>query len=271
MEEIFGYLSAILIGVSLGLLGGGGSILSIPVLAYLFHVDEKLATAYSLFIVGATAAVGGIKQARKGLVNWRIVIIFGVPALIGLTIVRRLVIPNLPEDLFQVGSIMITRRILMFGLFALLMIPAAFSMLKKRNMEEQPDSNEVNYNYPLIVTASFLLGMILGFVGAGGGFLLIPILVFFGKLPMKEAVATSLVIIALNSLIGFIISDAFTQPIDWKFLGMVTGLALVGIFIGTHLSQFINGVSLRRYFGYFIILIAIFIFYMEFFIKNNTI
>ncbi len=269
MEEILGYLSAILIGVCLGLLGGGGSILSIPVLAYLFNVDEKLATAYSLFIVGATAAVGGFRQAKKGLVNWRIVLIFGVPALIGLTLVRRLLIPNLPEELFHLGGITITRRILMFGLFALLMIPAAFSMLKKREMKDEM-KNDANseFNLPLIITSSVLLGAILGFVGAGGGFLLIPILVFFAKLPMKSAVATSLVLIAINSLLGFLIGDAFTQPIDWKFLGIVTGLALVGIYIGTHLSQFINGKSLRKSFGYFIIIMAIFIFYMEFFVKN---
>ncbi len=264
MEEIFGYLSAVFIGLCLGLLGGGGSILSIPVLAYLFGLDERLATAYSLFIVGATAMVGGVRQAKKGLVNWQMVWVFGIPALIGLAVVRRIILPQLPEELFTMGEFTVTRRIAMFGLFAVLMIPAAYSMIFGR---EEPKQEEIDgvCNYPVVITSSFLLGALLGFVGAGGGFMLIPVLVYFGKLPMKEAVATSLVLIALNSLLGFFIGDAFTQAIDWQFLGLVTGLALVGIYIGTHLTNFIDGNALKKYFGYFVLSMAVLIFYMEFF------
>lgn len=264
--EIFGYISALIIGISLGLIGGGGSILAVPVLAYLFSVNEKVATAYSLFIVGSSALVGGLKQHFKGLVDWRTAVVFGIPAIIGVTIVRHYVVPALPDVLFTVSDFDFTRRMAMFGLFAALMIPAAFSMLKEK--KERQVTGKVKYNYPLILLEGLVVGAITGMIGAGGGFLIIPALVILANVEMKVAVATSLIIIAFKSLMGFFLGDAFTMEIDWQFLAIFTGLSLIGIFIGSYLGNFIDGKKLKKGFGYFIFVMAIFIFYMEFFVKQ---
>jgi len=263
--EIFGFACALLIGIILGLIGGGGSILAVPVLAYLFSIEEKAATAYSLFIVGSSAAVGGIRQHLKGFVDWRTAIVFGIPAIIGVSLIRKFVVPSLPDIIFTVNDFEFTRRMVMFGLFAVLMIPAALSMLKKKEIKED-EKSVIKYNYPLIIIEGILVGAITGLIGAGGGFLIIPALVILANVKMKVAVGTSLIIIAVKSLIGFFLGDAFTMEIDWQFLLIFTFLSLIGIFIGSYLSNFIDGKKLKIGFGYFIILMAIFIFYMEFFI-----
>lgn len=267
--EVLGYISALAIGVSLGIIGGGGSILAVPVLAYLFSIDEKAATAYSLFIVGASALVGGVKQHRNGYVDWRTAFVFGIPSILGVTLVRYFVIPALPELLFTIGDFEFTRRMGMFGFFALLMIPAAFSMLKENNKIDINKNQKTKYNYPLIVLEGLLVGGITGLIGAGGGFLIIPALVILAKVEMKVAVGTSLIIIAFKSLLGFFLGDALTMSIDWAFLALFTGLSFVGIFIGSYLSNFINGEKLKKAFGYFIFVMAIFIFYMEFKVKHQ--
>lgn len=266
--EIFGYLSALIIGIVLGLIGGGGSILAVPVLAYLFSVDEKIATAYSLFIVGASALVGGIKQHLKGYVDWRTALVFGIPSIIGVTLVRYYVIPALPEAIFTLNNFAFTRRMIMFGLFAVLMVPAAISMLRGRRETTIKDQSAVTYNYPLILAEGLVVGGITGFIGAGGGFLIIPALVLFANVQMKIAIGTSLVIIAFKSLLGFFMGDALTMEIDWVFLAAFTSLSFAGIFIGSYLSNFIDGNKLKKGFGYFILVMAVFIFYMEFFVKH---
>lgn len=266
--HIFGFISALIIGISLGLIGGGGSILAVPVLAYLFSVNEKVATAYSLFIVGASALVGGWKQHLKGYVDWRTAIVFGIPAIIGVTLVRHYLVPILPDVLFQIGDFEFTRRMGMFGLFAFLMIPAAFSMLKNKTEAVGKVGGEVKYNYPLILLEGLLVGGITGLIGAGGGFLIIPALVILANVEMKVAVGTSLIIIAIKSLMGFFLGDAFTMDIDWQFLLIFTSLSFLGIFIGSYASNYINGEKLKKGFGYFILVMAVFIFYMEFFLSH---
>ena len=266
--EVFGYFCALAIGVSLGLIGGGGSILAVPVLAYLFSVNEKIATAYSLFIVGASALIGGIKQHYKGYVNWKIASVFGIPAIIGVTIVRKFVVPVLPEVLITIQGFEFTRRMAMFGLFAILMIPAAISMLKgKKEIIDNANKN-TTYNYQLIVLEGLFVGLITGLIGAGGGFIIIPALVILANLDMKTAIGTSLIIIALKSLLGFFLGDAFTLEIDWIFLSIFTLISFIGIFIGSYLNNFIDGKKLKKGFSYFIFAMAIFIFYMEFFVKQ---
>ncbi|MFI2743173.1 sulfite exporter TauE/SafE family protein [Zhouia sp. PK063] len=269
--HILGYLGALLIGLSLGLIGGGGSILAVPVLAYLFAVNEQVATAYSLFIVGSSSLLGGIKQHLKGFVQWKTAFLFGVPAIFSVTIVRHLLIPALPENLFSVGDFVVTRRLAMFGLFALLMIPAAISMLKTCKNEKVKSHLESPSFAQLALLAfeGLVIGFITGFIGAGGGFLIIPALVMLAKLEMKEAVGTSLIIIALNSLVGFFLGDVFTIAIDWFFLIRFTALSYVGIFLGSYLGNFIDGKRLKKAFGYFIIVMAAFIFYMELVVKHS--
>ncbi len=261
--QIFGYFSALIIGVSLGLIGGGGSILAVPVLAYLFSINEKAATAYSLFIVGTSALLGGWKQHLKGFVDWKTAIVFGIPAIIGVTLVRHYVVPAMPAILFEYDGFVFTRRMAMFGLFAVIMVPAAYSMLKKEKIKE--GTGAVRYNYGLILAEGLIVGGITGMIGAGGGFLIIPALVILANVEMKVAIGTSLIIIAIKSLMGFFLGDALTMEVDWKFLGLFTALSFIGIFLGSYLSTFIDGKKLKKGFGYFILVMAIFIFYMEFF------
>jgi len=256
---------ALLIGISLGLIGGGGSILAVPVLAYLFSLDEKVATAYSLFIVGVASLVGGIRQNRNKNVDWRTAIVFGIPAIISVWIVRHYVIPVLPDILFNLGNFELTRRMGMFGLFSLLMIWAAWSMLS--NKKRKGGTGEVKYNYSLILLEGLIVGAITGFVGAGGGFLIIPALVVLANLEMKKAIGTSLIIIAFKSILGFLLGDALTTTIDWNFLLGFSAITIVGIFLGVYIGKFIDGKLLKKGFGSFIILMAVFIFIMEFVIK----
>ena len=260
--EIVGYSMALLIGVSLGLIGGGGSILAVPVLAYLFGLDEKLATAYSLFVVGSAALVGGFRQYKNGHVDVRTAAVFGAPAVLGVWGVRQFVVPMLPDVLLVVEGFEFTRRMGMFGLFSVLMIWAAYSMLSPK--ERKSGSGAVNYNYPLILLEGLIVGALTGMVGAGGGFLIIPALVMFANLQIKRAIGTSLVIIAFKSLLGFLLSDALTAAIDWPFLLQFTGIAVLGIFAGVGFGKFIDASKLKRGFGYFIIAMACFIFTMEF-------
>ncbi len=264
--EIAGYIMALLIGITLGLIGGGGSILAVPVLAYMFHLDEKIATGYSLFIVGTAALVGGARQSKKGCVDWRTAIVFGLPAIIGVWIIRHYVIPILPNVLFTVGELDFTRRMGMLGLFALLMFLAAYAMLN--DTERNSGTGEVTYNYPLIIIEGLIVGGLTGFVGAGGGFLIIPALVLIANLEIKTAIGTSLIIIALKSLLGFFMGDALVMDIDWGFLFVFTSIAVAGIFLGIYINQYIDGRKLKKGFGYFIIVMAVFIFAMEFLIQQ---
>jgi hypothetical protein len=226
--ETLGYFMALFIGISLGLFGGGGSILAVPVLAYLFSLDEKVATAYSLFIVGFGALVGGLKQNRNNNVDWRTAVVFGIPALIGVWIVRLYVIPELPDILFNIGDFSISRRMGMFGVFLVLMFAAAYSMLN--NNVRKGGTGNIIYNYPLILIEGLVIGAVTGLVGAGGGFIIIPALVVLTNLEIKKAIGTSLIIIAFKSILGFFLGDFLIMSIDWNFLVAFTTITIIGIF-----------------------------------------
>ena len=263
--EILGYVMALIIGVSLGLIGSGGSILALPVLAYIFSYDEKIATAYSLFIVGTAALVGGLKQYQKKNVDLKTAIIFGIPAITGVWLIRHFVIPILPNELFVMGGFEVTRRMGMFGLFSILMLFAAYYMIMEN--EKKGGSGIIKYNYPLITLEGLIVGAVTGLVGAGGGFLIIPTLVLLTNLEIKKAIGTSLIIIALKSLSGFFLGDALTMLIDWYFILSFTIITIIGILIGVLVGKHINGEKLKKGFGYFVFLMAVFIFIMEFIIK----
>lgn len=260
--EYIGYLASILIGISLGLIGGGGSILTVPVLVYLFAVDAVTATAYSLFIVGLTSAVGSFDYFRKRLVNIRTAIVFGLPSIVAVFLTRAYVVPAIPKEIFSVGEFIVTKSILLMLLFAVLMIAASYSMIKKDKKPAAETSGEQQFNYPLILMEGLVVGALTGLVGAGGGFLIIPALVVLSKLPMKEAVGTSLVIIAAKSLIGFF-GEGGETVIDWGFLAIVSAFAIGGIFVGTALSKRIDGAKLKPAFGWFVLVMGIYIILKE--------
>jgi uncharacterized protein len=264
--EIIGYIASVFIGISLGLIGGGGSILTVPVLVYLFGINPVLATAYSLFIVGATSLVGAIPKYKKGLVNIKTALIFGTPAIAAVYATRKLIVPAIPEELFTLSGFTVTKPVLMMLLFAVLMVVASYSMIKGKNEDDDENNGEQKFNYPLILIEGTVVGILTGLVGAGGGFLIIPALVLLSKLPMKEAVGTSLVIIAAKSLIGFL-GDVGLQTTDWKLLITITVLAIAGIFIGNTLSKKISGNQLKKGFGWFVLVMGIYIIVKELFLK----
>jgi uncharacterized membrane protein YfcA len=255
---IIGFSAAILIGVSLGLIGGGGSILTVPVLVYILGVDPVLATAYSLFVVGSTSLVGAGTYMKKGLVNYKTALVFAIPSFIAVFLTRKFLVPALPDPLFTVGEAIITKNIGIMVFFALIMLAASFSMIKGKKGGDVADEEEVKFNFPIIALEGSVVGVITGIVGAGGGFLIIPALVLLAKLPMKMAVGTSLLIIAAKSLIGFL-GDLSSQTIDWQMLLIFTSLSIVGIFIGSALSKKINEKILKTGFGWFVLVMGIYI------------
>ncbi len=259
--EIAGYIASICIGLVLGILGGGGSILSIPILVYLFHIDAVLASAYSLFIVGLTSLVGIVPKYKEHLVNIKTGILFGIPSILTIFITRKWIVPLIPDILWHSDSFIFTKRFLILGLFAVLMILASVSMLRGRK-EIQNDNHR--FRTVLILLEGILIGLLTGIVGAGGGFLIIPALVLLTGLPFKTAVGTSLFIIAINSLSGFL-GDVFNYSIDWIFLLTITALAIAGILIGNAFSKKIKPDNLRIIFGWFILVMGVWILSKELF------
>jgi uncharacterized protein len=269
--EFFGFLFAILIGISLGLIGGGGSILTVPVLVYLFKIEPVTATAYSLFIVGATSLVGVLPKYQQRLVQFKTALVFGAPAIAAVFVTRKYLIPAIPDVLFSNGFLVFTKSILTMIVFALLMITASVSMIRDKRDEKEENVGIQKFNYPLILLEGCVVGILTGFVGAGGGFLIIPALVLLSKLPIKMAIGTSLVIIAAKSLIGFL-GDLSLQshhstinnpPFNWTFLLTFTTLSVAGIFIGSFLSKKIEGNRLKVAFGWFVLAMGIYIILKE--------
>ena len=255
---IIGFAAAIVIGISLGLIGGGGSILTVPVMVYILDIDPVLATAYSLFVVGSTSLVGAGTYMKKGLVNYKTALVFAVPSFIAVFLTRKFLVPALPDPLFSIGEAMITKNIGIMVFFALIMLAASYSMIFAKKCVDCDEDDPVVFNFPMIALEGSVVGVITGIVGAGGGFLIIPALVLLAKLPMKMAVGTSLLIIAAKSLIGFL-GDLSTQTIDWQLLLIFTGLSIVGIFIGSALSKKINEKVLKTGFGWFVLIMGIYI------------
>ena len=265
--EYVGYFTSILIGVALGLIGGGGSILTVPVLVYLMAIEPVAATSYSLFIVGLTSGVGSVGYFKKGLVNIKTAVVFGIPSIIAVFTTRALIVPAIPKEVFTIGDFIVTKSILMMLLFAILMIAASYSMIKKDKKTNIDDKEEEQkFNYPLILIEGAVVGILTGLVGAGGGFLIIPALVILSKLPMKEAVGTSLVIIAAKSIIGFF-GESDETVTDWQFLFTISAFAIIGIFIGTALSKKIDGAELKPAFGWFVLVMGIYIITKELFLN----
>lgn len=263
--EIAGYLAAVLIGVSLGLIGGGGSILTVPVFVYLLHVQPVLATTYSLFVVGSCSLVGGARAYSKKLIDFHVVWYFGLPSLLSVFIVRLFVLPLIPDHLFTIGGLEVTKDVFLMVLFALLMLAAAVSMIRSNGRQPTPAIQKERTGALLV--QGLLIGAVTGLLGAGGGFLIIPALVLISRLPMKIAVGSSLTIMAISSFFGFF-STLSHYTINWLQLLVFTAIAVLGIFAGTALSEKIPGQSLKKGFGWFVLAIGLFILVRELFFRG---
>jgi uncharacterized protein len=264
--EFIGYGVSILIGVVLGLMGGGGSILSIPVLVYLFGVEPVMATAYSLFIVGTTSFVAAIPKYKEHLVNLKTGFLFGIPSILSMFITRKWIVPALPDPLFTTQSFSLSKGDFILGLFAVLMVLASFSMIRGNQQKSHPRLVAV-VKWHWVVLQGILIGFLTGLVGAGGGFLIIPALVLLTGLNIKVAVGTSLFIIAINSLMGFA-GDLLNHAMDWPLLIKITALAIAGTFIGNSFSRKISQEKLKKGFGWFTLAVGAWILVKEFVING---
>lgn len=264
--ELIGYILALLVGVSLGLIGSGGSILSLPILVYVMSVPTVEATAYSLFIVGSTAVFSSIQYAQQKLIDYKTAVIFGIPSILAVYISRKFIVPQIPEIIGTFGNFQFTKSIAMMLLFALVMLLASLSMIKSGKKKENIEK-AVHLNLPLIAIEGLLVGTLTGLVGAGGGFLIIPALTLLAGLPMKKAIGTSLIIIAMKSLLGFI-GDIETQSnMDWMLLIAFTSLSIIGSLLGYQLAKKTDGGKLKILFAYVVMAMGIYIIMKELFIK----
>lgn len=259
---IAGYISALFIGILLGLIGSGGSILAVPVLVYLMKINPVMATTCSLFIVGMTSLTGGINAFIKKQVDFETVTEFGIPSIFSVFITRHYFLPAIPAHLFYIGHLEVTKDNLLMLLFGLLMFIAGFFILNDTNNNEGNVKEARRDRVLHLVCAGILTGIVTGLSGAGGGFLIIPILVVFLRLPMKSAVGTSLMIVAINSLFGFLFSlKQFS--FDWQLLGLFTIIAMIGIFIGSRFSDKVPANLLKKIFGVFVLVMATYIIIRE--------
>lgn len=262
--EILGYFLAALVGISLGLIGSGGSILMVPILVYVFALNPVLATSYSLFVVGSTALVGAFNNYRKGLVSIKTALLFGLSSVTTVFITRRLIMPRIPETLFSIGTFQVKHDTATMILFAVLMLAASFAMIKEGKKTTVAEIHTTSTDTIKLLLFGILVGLTTGFLGAGGGFLIIPALVLILKIPMKKAVGTSLLIIALNSLIGFT-GDLSHIDINWNFLLSISLIAVAGIFIGGAFAKKIPAQKLKKAFGWFVLLMGGYIIIKELF------
>ena len=259
--EIAGYIASLFIGVSLGLIGGGGSILTVPVLVYLFDIAPGLAISYSLFVVGSTSFIGSLNNYRKGLVDFKTALLFGISSVITVFITRKLIIPRI-SDQIQFGNYSIPFSVVTMVLFAVIMLLASIKMIRAKPIKEE--NTQIHKSFFILLLYGIGIGLITGFLGAGGGFLLIPALVLILKLPMKKAIGTSLLIIALNSSVGFI-ADTGHYKIEWNFLLTISAIAIGGVLLGGLLSKKIQGDKLKKGFGWFVLIMGIYIIIKEVF------
>ena len=264
--ELLGYFAAIVIGLVMGLIGGGGSILSVPIFVYVFGFDPITATTLSLFVVGVTSLVGSVGFMKEKLIDFQTALIFGIPSVLGVLFSRRLVLPHLPDYIVNRWGITITRDMFLLLLFAILMLIASSKMIRKT---ERPSGRKENgHNYTILISQGLLVGIITGLIGAGGGFLIVPALVMLIGLPMKRAVATSLIIIAMNSILGFLSTMKMVAH-DWTFLTIFTSLSVVGIFVGIGVATKIDGRKLKPIFGWIVLVMGLFIIIKEIFFKQQ--
>lgn len=266
--ELLGYIASILIGLSLGMVGSGGSILTVPVLVYLMGVNPLLATTSSLFIVGITSLVGGIRAYIKKQVDFKAVTEFGIPSIFSIFITRHYILPELPGHLFTIGNLNVSKEMFLMVVFAILMLAASLVMIRSHETKKIVRNQEKDRHEKVLplMLLGLCIGVITGLLGAGGGFLIIPTLVLFLKIPMKTAIGTSLLIVAVNSLFGFLFSLKQFQY-NWTLIILFTLFSIAGLFIGSKLAEKVSGSSLKKGFGWFVLVMGIYIIIKEIFLR----
>ena len=253
-SEIVGYASALLVGLVIGLAGGGGSILTVPIFVYVFGISPVLATTYSLFVVGITSLVGSVAHLWQRRVDLRVTLAFALPSFVSVYLSRRFLLPLLPDPLIQIGSITLPKGQAILYFFVVVMVLAARAMIRN-DRPERGEARDGRPRYGSLALDGLAVGLLTGTIGAGGGFLIVPMLVLLASLPIGRAVATSVLIIAVNSFVGFL-GDVQHTTLNWQFLLPFTGLSVIGIFIGLSVSRFVKPEKLKKGFGWFVLTVA---------------
>jgi uncharacterized membrane protein YfcA len=252
------------IGLSLGFIGAGGSILTIPVFVYILKKDPLSSSVYSMFVVGIASMAGAIESIYNKMVDFRAMLMFGIPSIAGVLIARRLIFPSVPAELFSIGSFTLSKNILFMLCLALLMSLSAIRMLKgpvNKSEAAQVEQPAI----PALVLRGLLVGILAGLLGVGGGFLIVPALYFLAGLPVKRAIGTALLIITFNALFGFFTSFQSIN-LEWPLLIKFSCGAVLGILIGTKLSSKMPGERVKKIFGYCVLCMSFYIVYKQFFI-----
>lgn len=257
-SSLVGYAAALLIGALLGVVGGGGAILTLPVLVYAYAIGPGVATMYSLFVVGTTSAIGAARYARDGLIDYGAALRFALPAFVAIHLVRNVLVPRIPDTIALPGEMSILKDTIVVGVLVVAMVMSAYGMLRRKPALAQSSEGppETRRRAARSMARGFGVGLLTGFVGAGGGFLLVPALALVEKLPMKRAVATSLFVIAANSLFGFLIDIISGKTVAWPMLLTFTGLASLGILVGIRFARRLSENRVRTFFGWFLVLVA---------------
>lgn len=254
-----------MVGVVLGLLGAGGSILAIPILRYGVGLDTVTATAYSMFVVGMTALAGSARFIREKKINYRAVLIFSIISIPFVWLTRQYFIYLIPEKIFEISGLAVGRNLIIMTIFGAAMIAASVSMIKGSIPEETYHEEAVPY-IKLVIT-SVILGLFTGLVGAGGGFMIVPALVLILKIPVKEAIGTSLMIIAVTTLIGFT-GNIGKIGIDWGFLIPFALIMVAGTFPGLYLNKKLPSQKIKPVFGWFLLVMGVYTLIKEIFFIN---
>ncbi|MCI0922306.1 sulfite exporter TauE/SafE family protein [Sphingobacterium rhinopitheci] len=261
---VVGLLLAIFVGITLGMIGSGGSIMTVPILVYVLGINPVLATTYSLLIIGTTSLVGAVSALQHKTIDFNKVIYFGLPSMLTVFLVRSYILPLVPDEFLIWGYAIHQENVLMV-IFAIIMLYSAVSMIQGKRIDIFPNIDKGNVFY--IVIQGIMVGTVTGVVGAGGGFLIIPVLINSFGLTIKRAVSTSLVLITINSLIGIIGDIDRLNQFDWKLIISYILLSIIGLFIGFRLSNRIDNSVLKRGFGIVVFVLSIFILIQELFVK----
>jgi uncharacterized membrane protein YfcA len=255
---VLGYAGAVVTGLVLGLLGGGGALLSIPVLVYFFHMDATVATGYSLFLVAIAATSGTVQNIRNKNIDGKAFLFYGIPSVTTVYIFRRFIIHQLPDIIFSTGSFSLTKDHLILFILSFVMFGVGFKMINAT--DEAVDGGPLHAkHYVLLVLYAIAVGCFIGLVGAGGGFLMTPALIYFAGLDMKRAIGTSILLVGVNSFIGFLGDIHSSLQMDWRFLILFSLFSVTGVLAGTYFSHRIDNRKLKISFGWFVLLLGVYI------------
>lgn len=261
--EIIGLILTIFIGLLVGLFGGGGSILTVPVLVYLFAIPATLSTTYSLALVSITSLIAATPHVLQKKLSFKKILQLGIPSMLSLYTVRAYILPSIPAT-FTLLGFEVEKNLFMMLFFSVLMLTSGLFMIKQK--KNNPDCFDCPYNHFVLMIAGLIEGIITGIVGAGGGFIIVPVLMIFGKLSLKQAVANSLFIIGVKSFIGFLGSHDIVE-LDFYFLAKILVIALVGMYFGIRLNKKLDAKQLKPIFGYFVVVMGCIILIKELLIK----